>query len=99
MHCRTKTMTTVLLGGMLTLGTAAGCASHTTKTKQTVAVVETSPAVDTDDTRPQPAAKSIATTTTTTTENDKRSPGIIGSAFGLVWAVISFPFRVIGDLF
>ena len=36
--------------------------------------------------------------TTTTTETSAPSPGIIGSAFQLVWAVVSFPFRVIGDL-
>jgi len=100
MHHRTKAMTVVLLSGMLTLGAAAGCASRTTKTERTVAVEEPVPADDTDETRPQRAAKTtVTTTTTTTTESDKRSPGIIGSAFGLVWAVVSFPFRVIAALF
>ena len=100
MHRRTKVMTVVLLSGMLALGTAAGCASRTTKTAQTVVVEEPAPAVDTDDTQPQrERAAKTTVTTTTTTESDKNSPGIIGSAFGLVWAVVSFPFRVIGALF
>jgi len=83
---------------MLTLCVAAGCASHATRTTQTVTAEEPAPAAGTDEAQPQrPATTTV--TTTTTTESDTRSPGIIGSAFGLVWAVVSFPFRVIGALF
>jgi hypothetical protein len=90
-------MTVVMLSGMLTLCAAAGCASHATKTTQTVTAEE--PATGTDEApQPRPAQRTV-TTTTTTTESDESSPGIVGSAFGLVWAVVSFPFRVIGALF
>ena len=98
MHQRTKVMTVVMLSGLLTLCVAAGCASHVTKTTQTVTAEEPAPAAGTDEAQPQrPATTTV--TTTTTTESDKSSPGIVGSAFGLVWAVVSFPFRVIGALF
>jgi len=98
MHHRTKVMTVGLLSGMLTLCVAAGCASHATKSTQTVTTEEPAPAAGTDEAPPQRPAKTTVTTTTTT-ESDKSSPGIVGSAFGLLWAVISFPFRVIGALF
>ena len=98
MHYRTKVMTVGLVSGLLALGATAGCASHVTKTTQTVTAEEPAPATDTDEAQPQRPAKTTVTTTTTT-ESDKSSPGIIGSAFGLVWAVVSFPFRVIGALF
>ena len=98
MHHRTKVMTVGLLSGMLALCVAVGCAGHATKTTQTVTTEETAPAAGTDEAPPQrPATTTV--TTTTTTESDTRSPGISGSAVGLVWAVISFPFRVIGALF
>jgi len=97
MRHRTNVMTVVMLSGTLTLCAAAGCATRTTRTTQTVTAEE--PAADTDE-APQPRAdQRTVTTTTTTTEGDERSPGIIGSAFGLLWAVVSFPFRVIGALF
>ena len=90
-------MRILLLSLTLTLYTGAGCASHTTKTTQSVTTTE-QPAPEmggngTDEARPGNKA-----VTTTTTQSDESSPGIIGSAFHLVWAVISFPFRVIGDL-
>ena len=97
MHYRTNVMAVGLLSGLLTLGVAAGCASHATKTTQTVTTEEPAVAADADESQPQRPATS--TVTTTTTESDQRSPGIIGSAFGFVWAVVSFPFRVIGALF
>jgi hypothetical protein len=96
MHQTTKIMTVALLGGFLTLCVAAGCAEHTTKTAQTV-TTDSAPAADTDEVQPSHPVQRT-TTTTTTTESDHSSPGIIGSAFQLVWAVISFPFRVIGAL-
>ncbi|HEX7410157.1 MAG TPA: hypothetical protein VF515_21255 [Candidatus Binatia bacterium] len=96
MRHRTNVMTVVMLSGVLTLCAAAGCASHATKTTQTVAAEE--PATGTDE-APQPRPAQGTVTTTTTTESNESSPGIIGSAFGLVWAVVSFPFRVIGALF
>ena len=93
----TNLMTVVMLSGTLMLCAAGGCASHVTKTTQTVTAEE--PAAGSDDV-PQPRpAQSTVTTTTTTTESDESSPGIVGSAFLLVWAVVSFPFRVIGALF
>ncbi|MBI4518775.1 MAG: hypothetical protein HY699_23515 [Deltaproteobacteria bacterium] len=95
---RTKVMAVGLLLGLLTLGVAAGCASHVTKTTQTVRTEEPAAAADSDEAQPQrPAASTV--TTSTTTESDKSSPGIVGSAFGLVWALVSFPFRVVGALF
>ncbi len=98
MHRRTKVMTVGLLSGLLTLCVAAGCARHVTKTTQTVTAEDPAAAADSDEAQPQRPATSTVTTTTTT-ESDRSSPGIIGSAFGLVWAVIGFPFRVIGALF
>ncbi|MBI4515517.1 MAG: hypothetical protein HY699_06855 [Deltaproteobacteria bacterium] len=95
MHHRTKVMTVGLLSGLLTLCVAAGCASHATT--QTVTTEESVPAVATEEAQPQrPATTTV--TTTTTTESDKTSPRIVGSAFALVWALVSFPFRVIGAL-
>ena len=89
-------MTIVLFSGTLTLCPSAGCASHTTKTTQSVTTQEPAPAASADEMQePRPANKTV---TTTTTQSDEGSPGIIGSTFRLVWAVISFPFRVIGDL-
>jgi hypothetical protein len=96
MRQRTNVMTVVMLSGMLTFCVAAGCASHTSKTTQTVTAEE--PATGSDEaSQPRPAQRTE--TTTTRTESNESSPGIIGSAFGLVWAVVSFPFRVIGALF
>lgn len=98
MHYRTSVMTVALLSGMLTVATAAGCGGHKTKTVRTVTVEESAAAKDTDETQePRGAQKTV--TTTTTTQSDEGSPGIIGSTFRLAWAVISFPFRVIGALF
>jgi hypothetical protein len=68
-----------------------------TKTTQTGTAEESAPGTD-DAPQPWPAQTTV-TTTTTTTESDESSPGIVGSAFLLVWAVVSFPFRVIGALF
>jgi ABC-type phosphate transport system substrate-binding protein len=97
MYHRTKMMSVVLLSGMLALCAAAGCAgSRTTKTTQTVRAEEPALAPDTDEAR---QARSAPTTVTTTTTTESDSPGIVGSAFRLVWAVVSFPFRVIGALF
>ena len=98
MDHRTKPITVGLLIGMLTLCVAAGCASHVTKTTQTVTAEEPAPTAGADEAQPQrPATTTV--TTTTTTESHESSPGIVGSAFGLLWALVSFPFRVIGALF
>jgi hypothetical protein len=95
MHHTTKVLTVALLSGLLTLCAAAGCAGHTTKTAQTT-TTESFPAADTDEMQPpRPVQR---TTTATTAESDNSSPGIAGSAFQLVWAVISSPFRVVGAL-
>jgi len=94
-HKRTNVMTVVLLGSLLTLGVTAGCAGET-KTVKTVTVEQPATATLSSETQQPVAAR--RTETTTTTESDERSPGIIGSAFRLVWAVVSFPFRVVGDL-
>jgi len=97
MRHRSSVIAVVLLSATLALQAAAGCADRTTRTTQTVTTEE--PAAGSD-TAPQPAtAHRTETTSTTTTDSGAGSPGIIGSAFGLVWAVISFPFRVVGALF
>jgi hypothetical protein len=44
MHHRTKVMIVGLLSDLLTLCVAAGCASHATKTTQTVTAEESVPA-------------------------------------------------------
>ncbi len=86
-----------LLSAMLALDPVTGCAGHKTNTVKTVTVEEPDAAAGANEAQqPHPAKR---TETTTTTESDDRSPGIIGSAFRLVWAVISFPFRVVGALF
>jgi len=90
-------MTVLMLSATLTLGAAAGCASRTTKTTQTVTAEE--PVANTDEAPLARPAQRTETTTTTTTASDENSHGVIGSAFLLVWAVVSFPFRVIGALF
>lgn len=97
MEPRAKLMTVALLSGLLFLGVATGCASHETKTVKTVTVYAPAPAGSAAAEEPPHSAEQ--TETTTTTESNDRSPGIIGSAFRLVWAVVSFPFRVIGALF
>src|ERR1700687_4283679 len=97
MYHRTTVMTVVLLGGTLTLGAMAGCGARTTKTTQTITSEERAPAADPDEAQQTPPGKTTVTTTTTT-DSDEGSHGIIGSAFLLVWAVVSFPFRVIGAL-
>ncbi len=84
------------LTGILTVSTTPGCASHTTKTTKVVTTEE--PDATAQSAGDAPVARDRSVTTTTTTE-DNGSPGIIGSSFRLVWAVISFPFRVIGALF
>ncbi len=84
-----------LLSGMLTLGPATGCSGRKTSTVKTVTVDQPDTASDSQ----AQQAPAIRRTETTTTESDDRSPGVIGSAFHLVWAVISLPFRVIGALF
>ncbi len=86
-----------LLSGMLTLGPATGCSGRKTSTVKTVTVDEPDTASDSSQAQQAPATRRIETTTST--ESDDRSPGVIGSAFHLVWAVISLPFRVIGALF
>ncbi len=96
MHPRTKVLTMAVLCGLLTLSAAPGCAGRSSETTQTTTTEAAPTADDGEMERPGPVER---TTTTTTTESDQSSPGIIGSAFGLVWAVISFPFRVVGALF
>lgn len=97
MEPQAKLRTVALLGGLLFLGVATGCASHEATTVKTVTVYE--PASAGSAVAEEPPHSAERTETTTTTQNNDSSPGIIGSAFGLVWAVVSFPFRVIGALF
>ncbi len=94
MHLRQHVIAMALLSAVLTAGAATGCASQKTTTVRTVTAGEPDSAANTENARPRAQTE----TTTTTTQSD-RSPGVIGSAFRLVWAVIAFPFRVIGDLF
>ncbi len=99
MHGSMRSMrnTIIVLCVTGTLATAVGCASHTKTTTKVVTTREPETAGDSpiEDGRTS-ASKTVSTTTT---ESDDRSPGIVGSTFRLVWAVISFPFRVIGALF
>lgn len=89
----------IILAGMLALFSATGCGSHTTRTTETVAV-DGSVAGDTELPEHGLVEPGATTTTTSTTiESRESSPGIIGSAAQFVWAVVSFPFRVIGSLF
>jgi hypothetical protein len=97
MHRIRKRTKTLLFSGMLTLCVAAGCAGHTSRTTQTVTTQQSGTTAGANE--EHPAASNRTVTTTTTTDSDEKSPGIVGSAFSLVWAVISFPFRVIGALF
>jgi len=85
------------LPAVLAVSPSLGCAGHTTKTTKVVTTEE--PGTAARSAGDAPAASDQSVTTTTTTEDDDRSPGIIGSTFRLVWAVISFPFRVVGALF
>jgi hypothetical protein len=85
------------LTGVLALSPNLGCAGHTTKTTKVVTTEEPDGTARSAGDAPVTSDRSV--TTTTTTEDDERSPGIIGSSFRLVWAVISFPFRVVGALF
>lgn len=86
-----KSLVVLVLGAGLLMGSPLGCAERVSKVETTTAVVDGGPGEAQDG--------SITTTETTTSESEDSSPGIIGSAFGFVWAVISFPFRVIGALF
>ncbi len=94
MHLRKHVIAMALLSAVLTAGAATGCASQKATTVRTVTAGESDSTANTENGRPN-----APTSTTTTTTQSDRSPGIIGSAFRLVWAVIAFPFRVIGDLF
>jgi len=90
-------MAVVVLSGGLTLCAMIGCGTRTTKTTQTVTSEERVRAVDTDE--EQQIEPATTTVTTTTTERDAGSPGIVSSAFLFVWAVVTFPFRVISAIF
>jgi uncharacterized lipoprotein YajG len=48
-------------------------------------------------TEPTTAASSSQTTTTTTTDDDSHD-SVLGATAHLVWTVIAFPFRVVGDV-
>jgi hypothetical protein len=57
------------------------------------------PSASTANSQDTAALSQETTMTTTTTEAEQESsPGIIGSALGLVGAVIAFPFRVAGGV-
>jgi hypothetical protein len=88
---------------LLVVGGVSGCSGgpKTTVTTTTVTTpIRTDPASAASGNSMETAAASQETTvTTTTTETGQESsPGIVGSAFGLVGAVIAFPFRVVGGV-
>ena len=94
---RIRSVVSILcLTGILTFCAAAGCAGHTTKTTKVVTTQDPDRATRGAGDAPLSSDQSV---TTTTTEQDDSSPGIIGSTFRLLWAVASFPFRVVGALF
>jgi hypothetical protein len=86
----------------LVVGGVSGCSSGKTTTVTTTTVttpLRTDPLATSPINSQEATAPSQETTvTTTTTETEESSPGIIGSAFGLVGAVIAFPFRVVGGV-
>jgi hypothetical protein len=68
-----------------------GCASHQ-ETSTTETTTTTEPATSTT----QPAATSQTTTTTTTKDSGHSS--LLGATANFVWTVVTFPFRVVGDV-
>lgn len=92
----------LFLALLLILGGVSGCAGGKTTTVTTTTVTRPS------QTDLSPAATAYSqgtaapgqetTVTTTTTEEKESSPGVVGSAFGLVGAVIALPFRVVGGV-
>jgi hypothetical protein len=86
----------------LVVGGISGCSSGKTTTVTTTTVttpLRTDPLASSPvDRQEATAPRQETTVTTTTTETEDSSPGIIGSAFGLVGAVIAFPFRVVGGV-
>ena len=88
---------------LLIVGGVSGCTGGQ-KTIVTTTTVTSPIRTDTPSARPVNSQEATAprqetTATTTTTETaEESSPGIIGSAFGLVGAVIAFPFRVVGGV-
>ena len=92
MHQTRKLLATVLIASALTFTALPGCADRTHETTRTTTIEEPAPG-----TLPEgQAAAARRTTTTTTNDEDEGSPGVIGSAFQLVGAIILFPFKVIG---
>lgn len=99
-----KTLSCVLVFAMLLMvGGLTSCAGGQ-KTTVTTTTVTTPIRADTLSAHPVnsqeatgPRQETTVTTTTRETEEEP-SPGIIGSAFGLVGAVIAFPFRVVGGV-
>lgn len=88
----------VALAGLLSVGGLSGCGGQTTKTER-ITTTESAGAASRGDQSGSRPVDRTTTATTTQTEDDENPPGIIGSAFQFVWAVISFPFRVVGALF
>jgi hypothetical protein len=86
----------------LVVGGVSGCSGGKTTTVTTTTVTKplrTDPHAASTVNGQDTAGASQETTVTTTTETEEESsPGIIGSAFGLVGAVIAFPFRVVGGV-
>jgi hypothetical protein len=79
---RTFIPTLVLVAAMSALGCASQQETRTTETTTTTQPVETSQ----------------STTTTTTTTSDSGHSSVLGAAGNLVWTVVAFPFRVVGDV-
>jgi hypothetical protein len=86
---------------LLVVGSISGCAGGKTTTVTTTVTkpvhmgTPPAPAVESQH---APSPSQETTVITTTTEERESSPGIVGSAFGFVGAVIAFPFRVVGGV-
>lgn len=52
---------------------------------------------ETTTTQSQPNADGSSSTTTTTTSSDEHD-SLLGATAHLVWTVVAFPFRVVGDV-
>jgi hypothetical protein len=74
--------TLVLVAAIGALGCSSQRETRTTETTTTAQPVETTQ----------------ATTTTTATTDDSVHPSLLGATGTFVWTVVTFPFRVVGDV-
>lgn len=72
---------------MLLLAAAMGASSCASQQTQTTETTSTTQPVETSQ-----------TTTTTKTTNDSGHSSLVGATANFVWTVVTFPFRVVGDV-